>query len=118
VSSRISTPLGHTVDVSHDIVILCTGFNSSRDAILPILTSDLLRRVNDTSSSQIDSLAQFQVMGRKLFIQAMRGDAHGPADANFTTAPAKNAAIVNELAGQCIYELRSDDLLAPLASIA
>ena len=51
---------------------------------------------------------------RMIFVQSQNKMTHGLGDANFVTAPARNACILNSITGKEIYRVDDDDRLVAL----
>ena len=51
---------------------------------------------------------------RMIFVQSQNRDTHGLGDSSFVTAPGRNAAILNSIAGREIYKIDESDLLVAL----
>jgi lysine/ornithine N-monooxygenase len=49
-----------------------------------------------------------------IFVQSQNRETHGLGDASFITAAARNAAILNSIAGRQIYKIDESDLLVDL----
>jgi lysine/ornithine N-monooxygenase len=49
-----------------------------------------------------------------IFVQSENKKTHGIGDTNFVTAPARNASILNSIAGEEIYKIDCDDRLVAL----
>jgi lysine/ornithine N-monooxygenase len=81
-----------------------------------VLDSDLVgpqlkSRVSDKDDRNGYAVAWDGPEDRMIFVQSQNKNTHGLGDANFVTAPGRNAEIINLTAQQEIYRIDSQDRL-------
>jgi len=109
-----SLPTGQTsVDV-FDCVILCTGLDDETVFHSPIIGAQLKGRIGKDDESNGYAIAWDGPPDRMIFVQSQNKITHGLGDANFVTAPARNACILNSITGKEIYRVDDDDRLVAL----
>jgi lysine/ornithine N-monooxygenase len=109
-----SLPTGQTsVDV-FDCVILCTGLDDETVFHSPIIGAQLKSRISKNEESNGYAIAWDGPHDRMIFVQSQNKITHGLGDANFVTAPARNACILNSITGKEIYRVDDDDRLVAL----
>lgn len=102
------------VDV-FDCVVLCTGFGDRTIFDSPIIGDRLKRRISKNDAPDGYAVAWDGPHDRKIFLQSQNQKTHGRGDANLITAPARNASILNSIAGRVIYAIDDDDKLISLS---
>jgi lysine/ornithine N-monooxygenase len=109
-----SLPTGQTsVDV-FDCVILCTGLDDETVFHSPIIGAQLKGRIGKDDESNGYAIAWDGPPDRMIFVQSQNKITHGLGDANFVTAPARNACILNSITGKEIYRVDDDDRIVAL----
>lgn len=109
-----SSPTGQTsVDV-FDCVILCTGLDDETVFHSPIIGAQLKSRIGKNEESNGYAIAWDGPPDRMIFVQSQNKITHGLGDANFVTAPARNACILNSITGKEIYRVDANDRLVAL----
>jgi lysine N6-hydroxylase len=99
----------------YDCVILCTGLLEDEGWLAsPLLGPELRRRIGKEQSRDGYAVAWDGPEDRKIFVQSQNKETHGIGDASFVTAPGRNAAIINSIAGKEIYKIDRDDQLVAL----
>ena len=99
----------------YDCVVLCTGFDDRTIFDSPIIGDRLKRRISKNDAPDGYAVAWDGPHDRRIFVQSQNQKTHGLGDTNFITAPARNASILNSIAGRVIYRIDDDDKLISLA---
>ena len=105
---------GQTSAQVYDCVILCTGFDDKSVLDSPVVGSQLKRRINKNEGPDGYAISWDGPRDRMIFVQSENKKTHGIGDTNFVTAPARNASILNSIAGEEIYKIDYDDRLVAL----
>ena len=105
---------GQTSTDVYDCAILCTGFDNKTILESSMIGAELRRRISKNETPDGYAIAWDGPPDRKIFVQSQNGDTHGLGDVNFITAPARNASILNSIAGEEIYKIDNDDRLVAL----
>lgn len=109
-----SLPTGQTsVDV-FDCVVLCTGLDDEAILHSPIIGAQLRSRISKKKEPDGYAIAWDGPQDRMIFVQSQNKVSHGLGDANFVTAPARNARILNAITREEIYRINEDDRLVAL----
>jgi lysine N6-hydroxylase len=107
-------PMGQTSVTAYDCVILCTGLDDETVLDSPIVGPQLKRRIGQNEATDGYAIAWDGPSDRMIFIQSQNKKTHGLGDASFVTAPARNACILNSVAGKEIYRIDNNDRLVAL----
>jgi lysine N6-hydroxylase len=107
-------PMGQTSVDAYDCVILCTGLDDETVLDSPIIGPQLKRRISQNEATDGYAIAWDGPNDRMIFIQSQNKKTHGLGDARFVTAPARNACILNSIAGKEIYRIDDNDRLVAL----
>ena len=105
---------GQTSRDVYDCVISCTGFDDTTIFDLPVIGQQLKRRISKNDDPSNYAIAWDGPNDRMIFVQSQNTKTHGIGDANFVTAPGRNAAIINAIAGKMIYRIDDNDKLVTL----
>jgi lysine N6-hydroxylase len=100
-----------TSSADYDCVILSTGFEDESVFDSPMVGPELKSRVNGGSDRDGYAVKWDGPQDRMIFVQSQNTKTHGLGDANFVTAPARNASILNAISGEKIYEISKSDRL-------
>jgi lysine N6-hydroxylase len=95
----------------YNCVILCTGFEDESVLDSPIIGPILKSRIGKDEERQGYAVTWDGPQDRMIFIQSQNKTTHGLGDANFVTAPARNASILNSITGMEIYKVEEGDRL-------
>jgi lysine N6-hydroxylase len=113
VKARIVST-GKTDVVVYDCVILCTGLDDESILESSLIGPELKRRLQMNQDQSGYAVRWDGPADRMIFVQSQNKDTHGLGDASFVTAPGRNAAILNSIAGCEIYRIDESDLLVAL----
>jgi lysine N6-hydroxylase len=113
VKARIVSTGGTDV-VVYDCVILCTGLDDETILESSVIGPELRRRLQRNRDQDGYAVTWDGPPDRMIFVQSQNKDTHGLGDASFVTAPGRNAAILNSIAGREIYKIDESDLLVAL----
>lgn len=105
---------GETTVEVYDLVILCTGFDERSVFEGPLIGDELRRRINMDEDPCGYAIAWDGPDDRMIFVQSQNKKSHGVGDANFISAPGRNASILNVVAGKEVYGIDEDDKLVSL----
>ena len=105
---------GKTDVVVYDCVILCTGLDDETILDLSIIGPELRRRLHKNQDRDGYAVTWDGPPDRMIFVQSQNKVTHGLGDTSFVTAPGRNAAILNSIAGHEIYKIDESDLLVAL----
>jgi lysine N6-hydroxylase len=108
------TGSGETTIASFDAVVLCTGFDAKSMFDSAMVGPELKSRIGRGIDRQGYAVAWDGPADRMIFLQSENTKTHGLGDANFITAPGRNASILNAITGQQIYRIDETDLLVAL----
>jgi lysine N6-hydroxylase len=111
-ASIVST--GKTDIASYDCVIFCTGLDDETILESSIIGPELRRRIDKNQDRTGYAVTWDGPSDRTIFVQSQNTDTHGLGDSSFVTAPGRNAAILNSIAGREIYKIDESDLLVAL----
>jgi lysine N6-hydroxylase len=100
-----------TIVEAYDCVILCTGFEDESVLESPIIGPQLKSRVQKNDERNGYAVAWDGPHDRMIFVQSQNQKTHGLGDANFVTAPGRNASILNSITRKEIYRIDHDDRL-------
>jgi lysine N6-hydroxylase len=113
VTARALSTGQTSVDV-YDCVILCTGLNDETVFDSPIIGAQLKCRISKNEEPNGYAIAWDGPHDRMIFVQSQNKKTHGLGDADFVTAPGRNASILNSITGKEIYRIDNDDRLVEL----
>ena len=105
---------GKTDVVVYDCVILCTGLDDETILDSSIIGPELGRRLHKNQDRDGYAVTWDGPPDRMIFVQSQNKVTHGLGDTSFVTAPGRNAAILNSIAGREIYKIDENDLLVAL----
>ena len=105
---------GKTEVVVYDCVILCTGLDDETILESSIIGPELRRRLHKNQDRDGYAVSWDGPPDRMIFVQSQNKATHGLGDTSFVTAPGRNAAILNSIAGREIYKIDENDLLVAL----
>ena len=105
---------GKTDVVVYDCVILCTGLDDETILDSSIIGPELRRRLHKNQDRDGYAVTWDGPPDRMIFVQSQNKVTHGLGDTSFVTAPGRNAAILNSIAGHEIYKIDESDLLVAL----
>ena len=105
---------GMTDVVVYDCVILCTGLDDETILDSSIIGPELRRRLQKNQDRDGYAVTWDGPPDRMIFVQSQNKVTHGLGDSSFITAPGRNAAILNSIAGREIYKIDESDLLVAL----
>jgi lysine N6-hydroxylase len=111
-ASIVST--GKTDVAIYDCVILCTGLDDETILESSVIGPELRRRIEKNQDRTGYAVTWDGPSDRMIFVQSQNKDTHGLGDSSFVTAPGRNAAILNSIAGREIYKIDESDLLVAL----
>ena len=111
-ASIVST--GKTDVADYDCVILCTGLDDETILESSVIGPELRRRIEKNQDRTGYAVTWDGPSDRMIFVQSQNKDTHGLGDSSFVTAPGRNAAILNSIAGREIYKIDESDLLVAL----
>ncbi len=113
VTARVLSTGQTNVDV-YDCVVLCTGFDDKTVFDSSIIGAQLKRRIVKNDNPNGYAIAWDGPRDRMIFVQSQNMKTHGVGDANFVTAPGRNASILNSITGKEIYAIDDNDRLVAL----
>ena len=113
VTARALATSQTSTDV-YDCAISCTGFDDKTILESSMIGAELRRRISKNEAPDGYAIAWDGPPDRMIFVQSQNRDTHGLGDVNFITAPARNASILNSIAGEEIYKIDNDDRLVAL----
>ena len=113
VTARVLST-GETHLEVYDLVILCTGLDDASVFESAIMGDELKRRISMNEDPCGYAIAWDGPRDRMIFVQSQNKKSHGIGDANFITAPGRNASILNSIAGKEIYKIDENDKLVSL----
>jgi lysine N6-hydroxylase len=105
---------GRTDVADYDCVILCTGLDDETILESSVIGPELRRRIEKNQDRTGYAVTWDGPSDRMIFVQSQNKDTHGLGDSSFVTAPGRNAAILNSIAGREIYKIDESDLLVAL----
>ncbi|HET9936602.1 MAG TPA: SidA/IucD/PvdA family monooxygenase [Methyloceanibacter sp.] len=105
---------GKTDVADYDCVILCTGLDDETILESSVIGPELRRRIEKNQDRTGYAVTWDGPSDRMIFVQSQNKDTHGLGDSSFVTAPGRNAAILNSIAGREIYKIDESDLLVAL----
>ena len=105
---------GMTDVVVYDCVILCTGLDDETILDSSMIGPELRRRLHKNQDRDGYAVTWDGPPDRMIFVQSQNKVTHGLGDTSFVTAPGRNAAILNSIAGREIYKIDESDLLVAL----
>ncbi len=105
---------GDTEISMYDSVIMATGLDDENILESSVIGPELSHRLQKEQDRDGYAVAWDGPPDRMIFVQSQNRDTHGLGDASFVTAPRRNAAILNAIAGRAIYKLYESDLLVAL----
>ena len=105
---------GDTEMSVYDSVIMATGLDDENILDSSIIGPELRRRLQKEQNRDGYAVAWDGPPDRMIFVQSQNRDTHGIGDVSFITAPGRNAAILNAIAGREIYKVDESDLLVAL----
>ncbi|HEX2473682.1 MAG TPA: SidA/IucD/PvdA family monooxygenase, partial [Lacipirellulaceae bacterium] len=97
--------------VLYSCVILCTGLEEQSVLESALIGPELKSRLGGPSDRQGYAVAWDGPRDRMIFVQSENRKTHGIGDANFVTAPGRNAFILNAIAGKDVYRISQSDRL-------
>lgn len=113
VTARVLSTGETNIEV-YDLVILCTGFDDRSVFESAIIGDELKRRISMNENPCGYAIAWDGPQDRMIFVQSQNKKSHGIGDANFITAPGRNASILNSITGKEIYKIDENDKLVSL----
>jgi lysine N6-hydroxylase len=100
-----------TRTTEYSCVILCTGIETQSALDSPMIGPELKSRLGARDARRGYAVAWDGPADRMIFVQSENRNTHGLGDANFVTAPGRNAAILNAVLGEEIYPIDPTDRL-------
>ena len=113
VTARVLATGETSVEV-YDLVILCTGFDDRSVFEAALIGDELRRRISMNEDPCGYAIAWDGPEDRMIFVQSQNKKSHGIGDANFISAPGRNASILNAVTRKEIYKIDEDDKLVSL----
>jgi lysine N6-hydroxylase len=111
-ASIVST--GKTDVTVYDCIILCTGLDDETILESAVIGPELRRRLQKNKDRHGYAVTWDGPSDRMIFVQSQNKDTQGLGDSSFVTAAARNATILNSIAGREIYKIDENDLLVAL----
>jgi lysine N6-hydroxylase len=102
---------GETRAALYSCVILCTGFEDRSVFDSAIIGAGLKSRIGRRDDRRGYAVVWDGPDDRMIFVQSENLKTHGLGDANFVTAPGRNACILNAILGKEIYPIDQVDRL-------
>jgi lysine N6-hydroxylase len=107
---------GETRPAFYSCAILCTGFEDRSVLDSPAIGPQLKSRIGRPDDRRGYAVAWDGPLDRMIFVQSENRNTHGLGDANFVTAPGRNASILNAIVAREIYPIDPMDRLVGVAS--
>lgn len=108
---------GETRPFYYSCVVLCTGFEDQSVFDSSMIGPQLKSRIGRSDDRHGYAVAWDGPCDRMIFIQSENKKTHGLGDANFVTAPGRNACILNTITGREIYSIDQRDRLVGVRAI-
>jgi lysine N6-hydroxylase len=109
--------LGETRTVFYSCVVLCTGFEDQSVFDSSMIGPQLKSRIGRRDDRLDYAVPWDGPLDRMIFVQSENIKTHGLGDANFVTAPGRNARILNTITGKEIYSIDQMDRLVGVRAI-
>ena len=102
---------GETRTVFYSCGVLCTGFEDQSVFDSSMIGPQLKSRIGQRDDRRGYAVPWDGPLDRMIFVQSENKKTHGLGDANFVTAPSRNAWILNTITGKEIYYDQMDRLV-------
>jgi lysine N6-hydroxylase len=102
---------GETPGTLYSCVVLCTGFEDRSVFDSAIIGPGLKSRIARPDDRRGYAVVWDGPDDRMIFVQSENAKTHGLGDANFVTAPGRNACILNAILDKEIYPIDEEDRL-------